>query len=159
MEFDFVVRKLVVALMNKGFTMATAEECTCGLIGATVASQEYAQRWYKGTITAYGDDNVKKLFGIPSYVTEKNGLISSQVAQQMALDTLYKFDVNIATSVMGDIDGYGKDAQICVAKMEHKVISFAYKKVIMGNDKAKNIETLITEALFLTLEHLEGKNG
>lgn len=157
MDFDFVVKRLVVALLEKGFTIATSEQCTCGLIGASVASLEYSQRWYKGTITTYAEDCVNKLFGVPSYVVQKNGLVSSQVAQQMALDVLYKFGADISIGVIGDIDGYGKDAQICVAKMDNKVISFGYKKVIMGSVKSKNIETLINESLMLALEQLEEK--
>lgn len=158
MDFEFIVKKLIFTLLNKGFTMATAEQCTCGLIGAAVSSQEYPQRWYKGTVTAYSQDSINKLLAVPLYVIEKNGLVSSQVAQQMALDIIYKYCVNIATSVVGDIDGYGKEVQICVAKMDKQQVSFSYKKVLVGGcDKGKKMETIINEALLLTIEHIEGK--
>ena len=37
MEIEDLAKRVAVALMNKEFTMCTAEECTCGLVGATVA--------------------------------------------------------------------------------------------------------------------------
>ena len=52
-DLDALSRKVAIALMDKNYTMATAEECTCGLLGACIASQVYAQRWYKGSIVAY----------------------------------------------------------------------------------------------------------
>ena len=58
-----LARNVAIALMDKGYTIATIEECTCGLIGAAIASQKYAQRWYKGTIVPYTEDMAIKLLG------------------------------------------------------------------------------------------------
>lgn len=158
-------RNVAIALMDKGYKMATIEECTCGLIGAAIASQDYAQRWYKGTIVTYTEDMAIKLLDIPPYTIERNDFVSCQVAQQMALCGLYKFDVNICTSIVGYVDGYGStnvpagEVQICVAKLDHnKAIEFKYKKLkLTGNNRGKNIELAIEEALRTTLEHIIGE--
>ena len=158
-------RDVAIALMDKGYTMATIEECTCGLIGAAIASQEYAQRWYKGTLVPYTEEMAMKLLDIPPYTIERNDFVSCQVAQQMALCGLYKFDVNICVSIVGYIDGYGSnnigagEVQICVAKLdENKAIDFKYKKLhVKAMDKGDNMEECIKEALKLTLEHIIGE--
>ena len=164
-DLDALSRKVAIALMDKNYTMATAEECTCGLLGACIASQVYAQRWYKGSIVTYTEEMAGKLLEVPQYTIERNDFVSSQVAQQMALTALYKFDVNICTCVVGYVEGYGSDnvpageVQICVAKLDtNKAIEFKYKKLkLTGNNRGKNIELAIEEALRTTLEHIIGE--
>ncbi len=164
-DLDALSRKVAIALMDKNYTMATAEECTCGLLGACIASQVYAQRWYKGSIVTYTEEMAGKLLEVPQYTIERNDFVSSQVAQQMALTALYKFDVNICTCVVGYVEGYGSDnvqageAQICVAKLDEKgSVSFKYKKLkMLGKSKANNIELCLEEALHSTLEHIIGE--
>ena len=163
-DLDALSRKVAIALMDKNYTMATAEECTCGLLGACIASQVYAQRWYKGSIVTYTEEMAGKLLEVPQYTIERNDFVSSQVAQQMALTALYKFNVNICTSVIGYVEGTGSvnvaagEVQICVAKLDKQNnISFKYKKVrVTGNNRAKNIEVALEEALRTTLEHIIG---
>ena len=162
MEIEELAKRVAVALATKEYTMCTAEECTCGLVGASIASQDYAQKYYKGTITTYTQESLEKVLNVPSYVIERNDLVSCQVAQQMALETLYKFNVDIATSVVGYVEGFGSsdiaagEVQICVAKYSHdSAISFKYSKIhVDGGDRGKNIEAAIKEALTATLEHI-----
>jgi hypothetical protein len=63
--------------------------------------------------------------------------------------------------VVGYVDGYGStdipagEVQICVAKLVGKEVRFAYHKVkVKGNDRGKNIEVAMEEALKLTLKHI-----
>lgn len=155
MDLEFIVKRLIAVLLDKGFTIATAEGCTCGLIGASIASQEYPQRWYKGTVTAYSKDAVNKLLAVPLYVIEKNGLVSSQVAQQMALDTLYKFGTNIGIGVVGEIEDNIINAQICIAKIHKGITSFTYYKLVSEKGtKSENMEIVIIKTLVMTLTHI-----
>lgn len=162
MEIEELAKRVAVALATKEYTMCTAEECTCGLIGASIASQNYAQKYYKGSITAYTQEQVEKVLNVPLYTIERNDLVSCQVAQQMALEALYKFNVNIATSVVGYVEGFGSsdvgagEVQICVAKNSNdRAVSFKYHKIhVDGADRGKNIEIAIREALLTTLEHI-----
>lgn len=154
-DLEFITRRLAIELMNRHFTIATAEECTCGLIGASVASLDFPQRWYKGTITAYSQSDINKVFGVPYYIIEKNGLVSASIAQRITLEALYKFDANIAVGVVGDVDGYNKDVQICVGKMVDNSMDFAYGKITLDwKDRGKAIETIICEALTLAINHI-----
>lgn len=164
MEIEDLAKRVAVALMNKEFTMCTAEECTCGLLGATVASQDYAKRWYKGTITTYTEMEAAEVLDVMPSAILRCDFVSCQVAQQMAMKVLNTFNANIATAVVGYVDAYGSsdvkagEVQICVAKSYNDNISFKYKKIIVeGQDRGKNIELAIKEALRATLDCIMGE--
>ena len=153
MELYELSKRLGVALLSKGYTISTVEECTCGLLGATIASVEYPERWYKGTMTAYTKEVVNKVLGVPSYIIEKNDFVSSQVAQQMAIESLYKFESDISIGVVGYTDSIDGEAQICVAKMHNDGLKFAFNKVKLDGEKVSdNIEKIIGEAIRTAIE-------
>lgn len=155
MELNDLAKRVAVALLDKGFTISTAEECTCGLLGATIASQEYPERWYKGTMTAYTEEAINKALGVPSHIISANGRVSCQVAQQMSIESLYKFGSDISVGIVGYVDSVDGEGQISIARMHDKGLRFSYKKIkLESEDKGKNIEKLIEESLRLILEHL-----
>ena len=154
-QLEVVEQGLGIALNSKGFTIATAEQCTCGLIGACIASNSTTRSLLKGTITAYDEKAINRWFGVPEYVIEKNGLTSTQVAQQMALETLYKFSVNIAISAVGFIDDLNINVQICIAKMNGGSVNFKYQKFYEnGTSRGENIEAVIHESLMGAVKHI-----
>ena len=164
MEIEELAKRVAVALMNKEFTMCTAEECTCGLVGATVASQDYAQRWYKGSITTYTEEEAVRVLEVMPSAILRCDFVSCNVAQQMAMKALNMLKTNIATAIVGYVDGYGSsdvkagDVQICVAKSSDNSISFKYKKInVEEQDRGKNIEVAIKEALRATLDCIMGE--
>ena len=164
MEIEELAKRVAVALMNKEFTMCTAEECTCGLVGATVASQDYAQRWYKGSITTYTEEEAVRVLEVMPSAILRCDFVSCNVVQQMAMKALNMFKTNIATAIVGYVDGYGSsdvkagDVQICVAKSSDNSISFKYKKInVEEQDRGKNIEVAIKEALRATLDCIMGE--
>jgi PncC family amidohydrolase len=144
--------------MDKGLTIATAEECTCGLIGAAIASNIYAQRWYKGSFVTFDYETAMKVLDIPQYTIIRNDFVSLQVASTMALNTIKKLGVMGCISVVGYVEGVGSenvpngDVQICVGNMIGGKTSFKYKKVKVKEDRGKNIEKCIEEALKLAIE-------
>ena len=159
MEIEELAKRVAVALMNKEYTICTAEECTCGLVGASIASQEYAQRWYKGSITTYTEMEAAQVLDVTPSAILRCDFVSAQVAQQMAMKVLNTFNANIAVAIVGYVDGYGSsdvkagDVQICISKSSDSGISFKYKKInVEGQDRGRNIEVAIKEALRTTLE-------
>lgn len=155
-HLETALKGLGVALNNKGYTIATAEQCTCGLIGASIASDSATKSFLKGSATAYSEDAIKKCFEVPEHTIERNGLISTHVAMHMALTTLYKFSVNISISVVGLIDKEHTDVQVCVAKMTGKEVKFDYSaiKENVVSSKSDNIEYVISKAIMSSIKHI-----
>ena len=50
-----LANKVAATLMHKGHTMATAESCTGGAIGALLTSLAGSSRWFNGGVISYSN--------------------------------------------------------------------------------------------------------
>lgn len=162
MEINNLVSEITSLLMTNGITIGTAEECTSGLIGACLASDDYAQRWYKGSIVAFSCETIEKLLEVPNYIIARNNMVSSQVASQMSLNALYKLNVDMTLSIIGYVDGVGSSdvekgtVQMAIAKMKKNSVRLSYKKIIVNEGtRGKNLELCIKKALEFILSSLK----
>ena len=93
----------------KGKTLATAESCTGGGIGAALTAISGSSAVYKGGIISYTNEIKEKLLGVPVEMLEKYGAVSGPVAQAMAEGARDRLQADIAVSVTG-LAGPGGDA-------------------------------------------------
>jgi PncC family amidohydrolase len=93
--------KLVVAAQAKGMTMATAESCTGGLIGAAITATAGSSSVFHGGIIAYHNDIKMSQLTVTPEMLETHGAVSEIVAAQMALGCRDRLGVDIAVSVTG----------------------------------------------------------
>lgn len=93
--------ELVKTAKNRGQTIATAESCTGGLIGAAITSAPGSSAAFKGGIISYHNDVKVELLGVKPDTIVKFGAVSERVAEQMALGCLKRLGVDIAVSVTG----------------------------------------------------------
>ncbi|GGX57978.1 hypothetical protein GCM10011309_03890 [Litorimonas cladophorae] len=93
--------KLLKTATEQGQTIATAESCTGGLIGAAITSAPGSSTAFRGGIIAYHNDiKIEQLAVDPAIIAEF-GAVSGPVAEQMASGCLNKLGVDIAVSVTG----------------------------------------------------------
>ena len=85
----------------QGKTLATAESCTGGGIGAALTQVSGASAVYKGGIVSYCNDVKQKLLSVPGELLDTYGAVSAPVAQAMAQGARTALDVDIAVSVTG----------------------------------------------------------
>lgn len=148
-------------LLASGHTISTTESGTAGLIGSSIASLLGSKSSpYKGTIVANTIELKKKLLDVQDIVL-KNGEVSAQVAQQMALVGLYKLDSTVCIGITADVNGYGYDksipteAWICVAYMVDNKVNFEYKKLVLNGKRGDNVQNCIMTSLKMTFEALK----
>ena len=91
-----------------GKTLATAESCTGGGIGAALTAVSGSSAVYKGGVVSYTDEVKRSLLGVSSDALELHGAVSAQVALQMAAGIRKLLDTDIAISVTG-LAGPGGD--------------------------------------------------
>lgn len=92
---------LVTRLAARGATIATAESCTGGLIGARITEVPGASVVYLGGVVAY-DDRVKTAqLGVPEGLLAEHGAVSEPVARAMAAGARDRFGAALAVSVTG----------------------------------------------------------
>lgn len=113
-----------------GKTLATAESCTGGGIGAALTSVPGSSAVFKGGIISYTNVVKERLLGVDSDLLNREGAVSAPVAEEMAFGARKVLRTDIAVSVTGlagpDGDEFGNpvgtvyigycDDHLCVSK-------------------------------------------
>ena len=96
----------------EGKTLATAESCTGGMIGAMLTSVSGASKVYKGGIISYWSEVKQNLLNVDGEDLKNLGPVSMQVAGAMAQGARKALNTDIAISVTGlagpDGDEFGR---------------------------------------------------
>lgn len=97
----------VLAVLS-GRTLATAESCTGGGIGAALTAVPGSSAVYKGGVISYCNEIKHRLLGIDLQTLEHFGAVSAPVAEAMAMGARSVLNTDIAVSVTG-LAGPGAD--------------------------------------------------
>ena len=92
---------LIDLASEKKVSIATAESCTGGLIGAAITSIPGSSTPFKGGIIAYSNSVKNTLLGVPAGMLQKYGAVSREVARAMAIGAVEAVNVDMAVSVTG----------------------------------------------------------
>ena len=84
-----------------GKTLATAESCTGGAIGAALTAVPGSSAVYKGGIISYCNEVKEALLQVDAGTLQELGAVSGPVAQQMALGAKAALQADVAVSVTG----------------------------------------------------------
>jgi len=93
--------KVITLATESNITIATAESCTGGLIGAAITSIPGSSTPFKGGIIAYDNKVKNKALNVPPGMIYKYGAVSREVARAMALGVVEALNVDMAVSVTG----------------------------------------------------------
>ena len=91
-----------------GKTLATAESCTGGGIGAALTAVSGSSAVYKGGIVSYCNEIKHALLGVDENLLEELGAVSGPVAREMAIGARNALSADVAVSVTG-LAGPGGD--------------------------------------------------
>lgn len=97
----------VVAAL-KGKTLATAESCTGGMIGAAITDVPGSSCVYKGGIISYTNEIKIKHLKVDPELLNREGPVCASVAESMAQGARVALDADIAISTTG-LAGPGGD--------------------------------------------------
>ncbi len=106
-EMNEVVGEL---LDQAGATLATAESCTGGMIGALVTDISGSSHYYKGGVVAYANEVKQTLLKVREQDLREHGAVSEPVARQMAMGVRVLLNTDYGLSVTG-IAGPGGGTQ------------------------------------------------
>jgi len=98
---DVAVEKILgKKLLDKGYTVSTAESCTTGALAYRIASVSGASKYFVGSIVAYSNNVKKNILGVTEETLSFAGAVSKETVEQMALGVkkLFSTDYAIATS-------------------------------------------------------------
>ena len=93
--------QLAAALLARQQTLATAESCTGGLVGAALTNLPGSSAWYLGGVVAYANDLKIRLLGVPAETLAAHGAVSLETARAMAQGARAAAAADFAVSITG----------------------------------------------------------
>lgn len=98
---DILSCDLVAFLVKNNITLATAESCTGGMIGARVTAVAGASAVYLGGVISYANSVKENLLGVGADTLSARGAVSVETAAEMAAGVRCLTGADIAVSVTG----------------------------------------------------------
>jgi nicotinamide-nucleotide amidase len=90
-----------VAALLKGHRLGLAESCSGGLLAARITDLPGASAYLAGGVVPYSNEAKAELLGVDPTLIETKGAVSPEVAEQMALGALERFEADVAVSITG----------------------------------------------------------
>ena len=134
--------------IKKGVTLALAESCTGGEIAARLTKIPGASAYFKGGAVVYHTESKTKLLGVDAKIITTHGVVSTAVAEAMAIGAkqVYGTDYAIATTgnagpTKGDEDAALGTVCIAIATPE-KIIT---EKFSFGRNRERVIQKAVNK--------------
>lgn len=123
-------------------TISTAESCTGGNIAHIITAVAGSSDYFKGSVVSYCNDVKVKVLGVNAADIERYGVVSSQVAEQMARGVQKLLDTDYAVATTG-VAGPGASDGLPAGTIWVGVASRTEVKtrlLSLGSDRINNIE-------------------
>jgi PncC family amidohydrolase len=88
-------------MLNKKYTLATAESITGGLLSATISANAGASSWFQGGAVTYTNHAKHKLLNIPKELITQHGAVSQIISCHMAQAIKAKLAATHALAITG----------------------------------------------------------
>jgi PncC family amidohydrolase len=98
---DPLARELGDLLADRAATVAVAESCTGGLLGALITDHPGSSTYFLGGVVAYSDRAKQDLLGVDADLLDRHGAVSAPVEEAMAAGARSRFGASIAASITG----------------------------------------------------------
>jgi PncC family amidohydrolase len=88
-------------LAGAGLTIAVAESCTGGLLGAALTAVAGSSAYVRGGVIAYADDVKAEHLGVGRHLLATHGAVSPEVAGAMASGVRVRFRASLGVGITG----------------------------------------------------------
>jgi len=95
------MRTLHPVLRRKKLTIACAESCTGGLLGAILTEHSGSSDYFRGGMEVYSDDAKTALADVPPQLIHSHGAVSSVVAGALARGARVRLGAKIGIGITG----------------------------------------------------------
>lgn len=145
---------LIDRLLERGWTVSTAESLTGGGIGHCLTGVSGSSAVYLGGVISYTNAVKEQLLGVPRQVLDTVGAVSPQTAEAMARGVCRLLGTDLGIAVTGiagpNSDGTGKPVGLVYIALCHQGRLLVTENHFSGDREAIRNQT-ITEALRLAL--------
>ncbi len=154
-SIELLIKEIMI---NNRKTLSVAESCTGGKISSIFTFHKGASKFFNGGIIAYSNESKSSILNISDALIKKEGSVSSNVAEAMALGVKkhFKSDYGIATTGNAGPTAGDKKSEIGIVYIAisgpDDVISYRYQ---MGNNRERVINKTTNKALELFFRYIK----
>ena len=98
---EILEEEVVKLLLERGWSITTAESCTGGLISAKLVNVSGASGVLNMSVVTYSEEAKQRLLGVKAETLEKYTVVSAETAYEMAEGALKYASADVALSVTG----------------------------------------------------------
>ncbi|HYM51689.1 MAG TPA: CinA family protein [Candidatus Limnocylindrales bacterium] len=122
-----VAQRVGERLRDRKETVAVAESCTGGLLGAALTDVPGSSRYFLGGVIAYANRVKADQLGVSQAVLERDGAVSGEAAMAMATGVRALLHADIGLSITG-VAGPGEE--------DHKPAGLTFVGIAAGTTRA-----------------------
>jgi nicotinamide-nucleotide amidase len=93
--------QVAALLRSRGWTIATAESCTGGLLAGRLTDLAGSSEYMLGGLVVYSDEAKTALAGVPAELIERHGAVSTQVAEALADGARAALGADVGVGITG----------------------------------------------------------
>jgi nicotinamide-nucleotide amidase len=155
-----VASRVVIALAQRGRTLALAESCTGGLIGSIVTDVAGSSACFLGAVVPYSNASKEALLGVPKQTMVQHGSVSAETALAMAHGARERFGSDIGVGVTGITGPGGGTAEKPVGLVHIACVGpsgvVLQRRFVWGGGRVENKRRSALAALELVMELVTG---
>lgn len=144
-------------LQARGWSLATAESCTGGLIGHRITQVPGSSAYFLGGVVSYADEVKRDLLGVRSDTLARDGAVSRATALEMARGVRQRLAADVGISVTGIAGPSGGSPEKPVGLTWIAIVTPRVERAqrfVFGGDRHANKEQGADAALKMLVEEL-----
>jgi len=144
-------------LRQRHLTLAVAESCTGGLLGAYITNIPGSSSYFEGGVIAYSYEAKERVLNVPAGVLERHGAVSPETVMAMAKGVRQLLQADLALAITGIAGPAGATPDKPVGLVYIALASAQgeeCRRYVWGGDRWQNRERSARAALELLQEHL-----
>lgn len=143
MDVQSLEEVVYTLLKEKGLTVCTAESCTGGFIAKRLTDLSGASAVFRGGAVTYAAESKTSVLGVPEALIKEHGVISAQVASEMARRARQLFGASVAVATTGlagpEGDGINPVGTVFVALASENEIFVTKLSSGMGRSRVRTL--------------------
>ena len=156
-ETRALAERVLAACRGRGWTLATAESCTGGLVAGALTEIAGSSDVVDRGFVTYSNDAKMEMLGVPEATLAKFGAVSRQTAEAMAKGALERAGVDLTVSITGIAGPGGGSAEKPVGLVHFAAAAksgrLTHREKRYGDLSRSEIRRLsVVEALSMLLE-------